>query len=177
MLVPLLHEVPSGLAAGEVTRSDRLLAREKLDRIPSVNVQVAEEGVLPSRKWEVGRRSSHANVYPHHADFDSTRVLTNGGAVFGEYRCAVAARIAIHNGDSFVQRIHVHYREHRAKNLFAGNAHLGRHVIQDGWPDKIPSCGNSCWTATVYQEFCSLLNSAFDAVVNPVTTRGGDHGP
>src|SRR5215470_13709596 len=98
MLVPLLHKVFSGLAAGEVTRSDRLLAREKLDRIPSVNVQIAEEGILPSRKWEVGRGSCHANVYPHHADFDATRVLANGGADFRKYRCAVAARNAIHEG-------------------------------------------------------------------------------
>ena len=31
------------------------LAREKVDRIPSVNVQVTEKGILPARKWEVGR--------------------------------------------------------------------------------------------------------------------------
>src|SRR5262249_10623248 len=96
MLITLLHEVFSGLAAREVTRSHRLFAREKLDRIPSVNVHVTKEGILPSRKWEVGRGSGHANVYPYHADFDSTRVLANCCPVFGEYRCAVAARIAIH---------------------------------------------------------------------------------
>src|SRR5258708_5419087 len=117
LLVALLHEVFPGFSRGEIARGHGLFASEKFDCVPSVDVEVAEKGILPSRKWEICGGSCDADVDPYHADFDAAAVFADNCTVLGEDGSAVATGITVNQVDGFVKSFHVHHGEYGAKNL------------------------------------------------------------
>src|SRR4051794_38441563 len=91
---PLDEVRAARLAAGEEAAGDGLLAREELDRVAPVGVQVAEEGVLPTREREERDRGRDADVDADHPDLDVVAEAPDGGAALGEDRRAVAEAAA-----------------------------------------------------------------------------------
>ena len=150
----------------EIARSNCLFAREKLDRIPSMGVQVAKEGIFPPGKRKISRRGRDAYIDAYHADLDPPAVLAHRGAVFGKDRRAVAARVAVDERDCLIQRADVHHGEHWTKNFLSRNSHPRFYIIENRRSNKVAARGSALWVAAIHQQLGSLFDSAFDGVVN-----------
>ena len=88
---------------GEPARGDRLLAREEIDRVLPVGVEVAE-AVLPAGEREERDRRRDADVDSDHAGLHVDPVAARGRSGLGEDRGAVAVAAAVDERDRVVER-------------------------------------------------------------------------
>jgi hypothetical protein len=65
------------------------------------------------------------------AHIDLGLVLASGRAGLSEERRAVTVRIAVNQGNGFVEGLHTHAHEHRAKDLFGVTRHFRSHIRQN----------------------------------------------
>src|SRR5260221_6018467 len=76
--------------AGSPARDDDLLAREELDAVGAVDVQVAKERALPAAEREEGKGLRDRHVDPGHACLDALAELPGRAARLREDRGHVA---------------------------------------------------------------------------------------
>src|ERR1700729_3344177 len=77
-------------SAFEPACHDRFALRVEQNRFASLDVQVAEEGLVPAGEGEPGHRSGDADVYADHSGVEVLLELAGGVAALREDRCAVA---------------------------------------------------------------------------------------
>src|SRR5262249_46381875 len=80
-----------------------LLLRVKLHPFDSLNVQVAEERLVPAGEREPGHRGGHADVDADHAGVEVTLELTRRPAAPGENRRSVAIGTALAQRQGLVE--------------------------------------------------------------------------
>src|SRR3954469_21103981 len=93
---------------------DAFLAGIKHDSFDTLDVKVAEETLVPTRKAEESHWRGHADVDTQHAGLHSPDELSRRGPVPREQRCAVPEAQAIHRRYRLVERWGTHQRKHRA---------------------------------------------------------------
>src|SRR5215471_12874600 len=80
-------------------RGDDFSLRVELNSLRSVDVEVAEEGVLPAAERVVGDRHRDRDVDADHARLHVELELPRDAAVAREERDAVAERVLVHEPD------------------------------------------------------------------------------
>src|SRR5262249_7919358 len=88
-----------------------LVVSVKVKALVSLNVQVAEERLVPSRKGEDGHRGGHADVDADHPAIDVARERARGAAVASEDDRAVPAGRLVGARDRVAQIFDAHHRK------------------------------------------------------------------
>src|SRR3954467_6529561 len=114
-----LRKAEIDLAGGRVrpARGDDLAARVELNSLRSVDVQVAEEGVLPAAEGVVRDGHGDRHVHADHARLRVELELPRDAAVAREDRGAVAVRVLVHELERLVVRVDAGDAEHRSEDL------------------------------------------------------------
>ena len=100
-------------------------------------MHISEEAILPTREWEKGHRSCHANV---DADIACQRLMAEfacRGAAAREKACHVTVGGVIHHLNGLIDSLHMHQAEHRPENLGTGDLAARIDVIEYRWADEV----------------------------------------
>src|SRR5687768_7534750 len=117
---------------GEPAGGDRLLPGVELDRLGALDVQVAEEGLVPAGEREPGHRGGDADVDADHAGVEVLLELAGGVAGTGEDARAVAVWALSADGEGFVEVGRADDGEDGAEDLVGGDAHGRVDAVDDG---------------------------------------------
>src|SRR5215475_2421480 len=98
---------------------DYFVVSVKVKALVSLNVQIAEERLVPSREGKDGHRRGNADVDADHAAIDVARERARRAAVASEYDRAVAVSRLVGARDRLAQIIDPHHRQDRPEDFVA----------------------------------------------------------
>ena len=160
----------------EPARGGDLLARVEHDPLAALQVQVAEEGVIPAAEREVGQRRGHSHVDADHAGLDAVPELARCLAALRVDAGAVAEDGLVGRLDGRVQVIEAHDVQHRAKDLLLRDGHAGPHVVHDAGPEvEALRLLRHLHRAPVHRQLRALLHAALQQRRHLVTVLRADH--
>ena len=167
------HTSPTSLA--EPAGRDDFLLGVELHGFPALDVEVAEEGVVPAGEGEHRHRRGHADVDADHAGLHAVLELARGLAAVREDRGAVAEGGLVGLLDGAVEVVHAHDVEHGAEDFLAGERHVGLHAVDDGGAEVKTARGIGHFhAAAVGDDFRAFLFAAGDEAQHAVAVLRGD---
>src|SRR5262249_44951126 len=104
--------------------------RVKPHAFHAVHVVIAEQRVAPASEAEEGHRHRNGDVDAHHANFDRRGELTRKVAGSRKDRGAVRVWMSVDGPSSGFHGWNTHDYEHGPKDLFAIDAHIGPHIVE-----------------------------------------------
>src|SRR5580704_6201150 len=144
-------------------RGDGLHVGVEADTLHTVHIVIAEERAFPSTKTVKRHRHGDRNVDAHHAHLYLVGERTRRIAVSGEEANTVAEFVIIHQVQCFLKAWDAQHPKHRAKNLFAINAHFRGHVIEQAGRDKEAlALRQRVPRVFIDEECCSFFDAQFD---------------
>src|SRR5215469_11678629 len=121
---------PISMSVRPPARDHSLLGIEA-NGIFAQRVQVAEERVLPAGEGEESDRRGYADVDPNHSCADILSELTRRPAGTRKDGSSIAVFGVADHGQSLAQGLHANDGEHRAEDLFSGDARIGIDVVEN----------------------------------------------
>src|SRR5262249_52998094 len=115
----------------EPARRHRLRLRIKLDDLLAIRTQVTQFRASGTGKAEVGNGHRNGDIDADLAYIDFALELASGGAALSEKSHAVTHRIAVDQFDCVLECRYGQNDEHRPKDLFAVNPHVGGDIRED----------------------------------------------
>src|SRR5581483_4366040 len=113
-----------------------LLASVEGDAFGTLQVQVAEEALVPAGKREPGHGRRNADVDADHPRVEAPPELACRPAAVGEDRGAVAVIAARAKRQRLLQAVHPHDGEYRPEYLLPRQARFGAHLVHDARSDE-----------------------------------------
>src|SRR5262245_7914004 len=93
--------------------------RKELHRMTSLTVKITEKTLPRAAERKEGHRRSDADINAHITHISLVAELSRAGAVTREQARHVAVGAAVHEGDRFINRLHVNQTQHRSENFRA----------------------------------------------------------
>jgi hypothetical protein len=172
-----LFLAPDGVVGGffgifEPSRHGRLLAGIELDRFAALDVEVAEEGLVPAGEGEPGHGGGDADVDADHAGVEILFELAGGVAALGEDGGAVAVgAIAAYLQGGF-EAVGADDGEDGAEDFFGGDTHGGFDAI-DHAGAKEEAVGGGV-LAAIQSDRGAFFGADVEIAGDTVAMSGGD---
>src|SRR5688500_4362777 len=109
-----------------------------MDRFDALDVQVAEEALVPAGEREPRHRRGHADVDADHAGVEVLLELPRGVAVAGENAGAVAVFASFSDRKRFVKSFRADDGKNGTEDLLAGDAHVGLDLVDHAGTEEEP---------------------------------------
>src|SRR5579864_12171 len=137
---------------------DNFLVRIKLDSIPPLPMQIAEEAVLPSAEREIGHGRGDTNVDTNVPCRRFIAETARSRSARGKQRRLVAVGAALQKRQSLVQTLGMNQAQHWPKNLGVCDFARRRDIVKNRGLHEVPRfvLGNSR-VAAIQQNPGSLL--------------------
>ena len=137
----------------------------------AVGVHVAKQALLPAAKAVPGHRHGNWHIDADHANLYAATEFARHIAIAGVAAHAVAIFMGVDQIDCFGKVFDPHAAQHRAKNFFFVNAHVGRDVVKQGaaHPKAV-----FAFLASVFAGKGAAVNQQFGAFFNPHIDVAGD---
>jgi len=105
------------IAVAEPAGSGGFALGVELDAFLALEVQVAEERIVPTTEWKVGEGSRDAYVDANHAGAHVSAEFAGGLAGVGKNRSFVSECLTVRGGDRLVERLRAHHGENGTEGL------------------------------------------------------------
>src|ERR1700733_2076747 len=141
----------------------------ELDGVAALAMEIAEEAVLPSAKWEVGHRRGDTDV---DADISRGRFVAEaarGRTARREQRRLIAVGAAFEEGERLVHVVGVNEAQDWTEDLCVGEIAAGRNVVEDGGlHDVAEFVFRDLRIAAIHEDLRALLLADSDKRLDPL---------
>ncbi|MCY1300918.1 hypothetical protein D9M71_723060 [compost metagenome] len=101
-------------------------------------MMITKQRPLPSTKRMPRHRHRDRNINPNHTHLNLPRKRPRNPTVAGIARHPIPKLMRIDQRNGFSKIMHPHHRQHRPKNLFLVDGHVGLHMIKQRPTDIEP---------------------------------------
>ena len=105
------------------------------DAFAALDVEVTEEGLVPSAEGEESHGGRDTDVDADHASLDAVAELAGRLAAAGEDGGAVTVNRTVCQFDGGVKVLHADDVEHGTEDFFFHGDHVGKHMVEYGGAD------------------------------------------
>src|SRR5690606_4364280 len=150
----------------------------ELNGLFAVRAQVAQFGRTRTSKAEPGYRHRDRDIDTDLAYVDTVLEVARMSTILSEDGHAIAVGVAVDELHRLFQGVDAHNAQHRTEDFFFVNAHVGFHVIENGWAHKVAAFITRHLHATpIQQEAGAFLHTGFNQGFHTLTSTWRNQWP